>query len=200
MNTAPKSQPTIFLYTEEQRGNQLVESIVIGTIADISSSDKLVVVQDPNSGLKYVYAVHVDTRNLDAVGVTDLDNEKFDDKTRTVINDSNYRLGSPEQAMKYLRNHTRWIQDKGSVMSVLLHYAASRRHNLSAPRSINRTRRVTIPDDAPVETLEALMSAKAAAAAAMVANDAIESLESQPQVEASPVDAPTAEEPPTVAS
>jgi len=195
MSTASKPQHTIFLYTEEQRGNQLVESIVIGTIADISSSDKLVVVQDPNSGLKFVYAVHLETYNLDAVGVTDLDDEKFDDKTRTLIKDSNYRLGSPEQAMKYLRNRTHWIQDKGSIMSVLLHYAASRRHNLSAPRSINRTRRVTIPDDAPVETLEALMSAKTAAAAAMATNQALEAMEPQP-----PTDTPPADEPPAGAA
>lgn len=200
MSTASKPQHTIFLYTEEQRGNQLVESIVIGTIADISSSDKLIVVQDPNSGLKYVYSVHVETHNLDAVGVTDLDSEKFDDKTRTVINDCNYRLGSPEQAMKYLRNHTQWIQDKGSVMSVLLHYAASRRHNLSAPRSINRSRRITIPADAPVETLEDLISAKTAAAAALVTNNAIDASVSQPPDETPPTDTPPAEAPPADAS
>ena len=48
---------SIFIYTEEQRGNQLVESTVIGMLSDISGSDKLIVVQDPFSGLKFIYRV-----------------------------------------------------------------------------------------------------------------------------------------------
>ena len=47
---------SIFIYTEEQRGNQLVESTVIGMLSDISGSDKLIVVQDPFSGLKLFIA------------------------------------------------------------------------------------------------------------------------------------------------
>ena len=65
--------------------------------------------------------------------------------------------------MKYLRNHTRRIQDKGSVLSVLLQYVASRRTGLSMPPSIKRNRRVSIAPGVAVETLKAIMAAKAAA-------------------------------------
>ncbi len=198
MSIDAKSKPTIFLYTEEQRGNQLVESSLIGSINDISSIEKLVVVQDPHSGLKLVYTAHFDSHNLDAVGITDLPDEKFDGKSTAVINDSNYRLGTPEQAMKHLRNRTQWIQDKGSVLSVLLHYAASRRHNVSAPRSINRDRRTSIPPGTPVETLEDALAVKAAAAAALAD---IEAQQAQPaETPAETPVAPPAETPPADAS
>lgn len=163
MNTDAAPLHTLFLYTEEQRGNQLVESIVLGILNDISATDKLLVVQDPHSELKFVYLVRSDTHNLDAIGVIDLPAEKFDGQSSAVISGINYRLGTVEQAMKYLRNHTHWIQDKGSVLSVLLHYVASRRTGLSMPRNIKRNRRVSIPPGVPVETLKAIMAAKAAA-------------------------------------
>jgi hypothetical protein len=144
--------PTIFLYTEEQRGRQVVESRVIGSFSDISNSEKYVVVKDPNSGIQFVYAMQHSTNNLDAVAITEIAPIKFDGKNGTVINDVKYRLGTPENAMKFLRNKSRWIQDKGCVLSVLLQNAAARR-NAFIIRTIERQRITDIPPDAPVELL-----------------------------------------------
>ena len=72
-----QARHTIFLYTEEQRGNQLVESPVIGMLSDVSGSDKLVVVQDPHSGLKFIYRVDHESSNLDAAAITEQEPASF---------------------------------------------------------------------------------------------------------------------------
>ena len=50
-----------------------------------------------------------------------------------------YKLGTADNAMKLLRGKTHWIQDKGSVLSVLLQNAASRKTRF-APQRIERDR------------------------------------------------------------
>ena len=121
MSSATTPQSTIFLYTEEQRGNQLVESIVLGTIADISASEKWIVVRDPHSDLKFVYRVHFDTYNLDAVAITDIPERDFDGTHSTQIDGISYRLGTPEQAVKYLRKQTQWIQVEAAKAAQVAH-------------------------------------------------------------------------------
>ncbi|MGN6581787.1 MAG: hypothetical protein ACTHJ1_17625 [Bordetella sp.] len=155
---------TIFLYTEEDKGGRLRESPVIGLINDYSG-DRLIVVRDPYNDLKFVYRADFDTYNMEAVGIVNLTDEEFASKGSVEIEHLVYRLGTAEQAIRHLRKRTKWIQDKSSAMSVLLHYTASRRQNLSTPRSIDRDKILTIPPDAPIETLEEIIAARNAAAA-----------------------------------
>ena len=143
---------SIFIYTEEQRGNQLVESTVIGMLSDISGSDKLIVVQDPFSGLKFIYRVDHESSNLDAAALTEQDGSAFNGKQSVEINAMTYKLGTADNAMKLLRGKTHWIQDKGSVLSVLLQNAASRKTRF-APQRIERDRMRKIPPGVPIERL-----------------------------------------------
>ncbi|WZB77089.1 hypothetical protein WJ972_05320 [Achromobacter insuavis] len=145
------NQRTIFIYTEEQRGNQLVESLVIGMLSDVSGSDKLVVVQDPFSGLKFIYRVDHESSNLDAAAIAEQDESAFNGKNSVQINSMSYKLGTAENAMKLLRGKTQWIQDKGAVLSVLLQNAAARKTLL--PARIERDRVRTVPQGVPVEYL-----------------------------------------------
>ncbi|ANY16261.1 hypothetical protein [Bordetella pseudohinzii] len=146
------SLPTIFLYTEEQRGKQLVESEVVGMFSDVSGADKLVVIRDPHTRLQFVYRVEHDSNNLDAVAITELDAGLFDGKHSTQINAMSYRLGNPASALKLLRGKTQWIQDKGAVLSVLLQNAAARSASFSL-RRIHRDRIDKVPPGVPVEHL-----------------------------------------------
>ena len=149
---AAPARHTIYIYTEEQRGNQLVESLVIGMLSDISGSDKLVVVQDPHSGLKFVYRIDHDSSNLDAAAITEQDAAVFNGKTSVQINSMTYRLGTAENAMKLLRGKNEWIQDKGAVLSVLLQNAAARKTRFAPPR-IERDRMRKVPPGVKVEHL-----------------------------------------------
>ncbi|ADP16597.1 hypothetical protein AXYL_03277 [Achromobacter xylosoxidans A8] len=149
---AAPARYTIYIYTEEQRGNQLVESPVIGMLSDISGSDKLVVALDPHSGLKFVYRIDHDSNNLDAAAITEQDVSLFNGKTSVQINSMTYRLGTAESAMKLLRGKTQWIQDKGAVLSVLLQNAAARKTRFASPR-IERDRMRKVPPGVPVEHL-----------------------------------------------
>lgn len=147
-----QARHTLFLYTEEQRGNQLVESPVIGMLSDVSGSDKLVVVQDPHSGLKFIYRIDHESSNLDAAAITEHEPASFNGKTSVQINAMSYRLGTVENAMKLLRGKTQWIQDKGAVLSVLLQNAAARKTRFAAVR-IERDRMRKVPQGVPVEYL-----------------------------------------------
>ena len=153
MPASPTDAPlTILLYTEEQRGNQLVESPVIGMLSDVSGADKLIAIHDPHSSITFLYRVDHGTANLDAVAIIDQDPAHFDGKRSLVINDASYRMGTADNAVRLLRGKTRWIQDKGSVLSVLLRNAASR-HAGFISRQIHRERVRHIPDGVPVERL-----------------------------------------------
>ena len=143
---------TVLLYTEEQRGSLLVESQVIGMISDVSGADKLIAIRDPYNQITFLYRIDHGTNNLDAVAITDQDPATFDGKHSITINDTGYRLGTPENAIRLLRGKTRWIQDKGSILSVLLRNAASR-HTGFASRQIQRERVRQIPEGVPVEPL-----------------------------------------------
>ncbi|MNS61258.1 hypothetical protein D3C72_942820 [compost metagenome] len=146
------AQHSIFIYTEEQRGNQLVESPVIGMLSDVSGSDKLIVAQDPHSGLKFIYRVDHESSNLDAAAITEQEPAAFDGKTSVQINAMSYRLGNAENAMKLLRGKKQWIQDKGSVLSVLLQNAAARKTRFASAR-IERDRMRKVPAGVPIEYL-----------------------------------------------
>ncbi|MGE8617374.1 MAG: hypothetical protein ACN6O0_06105 [Achromobacter spanius] len=143
---------SIFIYTEKQRGNQLVESPVIGMLSDISGSDKLIVAQDPHSGLKFIYRVDHESSNLDAAAITEQEPAAFDGKTSVQINAMSYRLGNAENAMKLLRGKKQWIQDKGAVLSVLLQNAAARKTRFASAR-IERDRMRKVPAGVPIEYL-----------------------------------------------
>lgn len=148
----PQVRHSIFIYTEEQRGNQLVESLVIGMLSDVSGSEKLIVIQDPHSGLKFIYRVDHESSNLDAAAITEQEPSAFNGKTSVQINSMSYRLGTVENAVKLLRGKTQWIQDKGAVLSVLLQNAAARKTRFSAAR-IERDRMRKVPHGVPVEYL-----------------------------------------------
>lgn len=143
---------TLFVYTEEQRGNQLVESVIVGMVSDVSGSEKLLVVKDPQSGVQFVYRVQHDTNNLDAAAITDLSPALFDGRTTTQFSGITFRLGTPDNAVRLLRGKPNWIQDKGCVLSVLLQNAAARRPILVS-RNIQRDRITKIPRDAHIEYL-----------------------------------------------
>jgi len=143
---------TVLLYTEEQRGNQLVESPIVGMLSDVSGADKLIALHDPYSRITFLYRIDYGTTNLDAVAIIDQDPAAFDGKHSLSINGVGYRLGTPENAARLLRGKTRWIQDKGSVLSVLLRNAASR-HAGFASRQIHRERVRHIPEGVPIEPL-----------------------------------------------
>ncbi len=146
--------PTIFLYTEEQRGKQLVESPVVGMISDIAGMEKLIVVKDVHNHLDFVYKIVHDSANLDALAIVCYDHTGYDGRTRINVHGITYRLGKPEDAIRLLRGKTRWIQDKGSVLAVLLDGASSKQVSF-ASRRMARTRLQNIPDDAQVVALEA---------------------------------------------
>ncbi|KRC79260.1 hypothetical protein D3C87_453560 [compost metagenome] len=143
---------SIFIYTEEQRGNQMVESLVLGMMSDVSGSEKLIVVQDPFSSVKFIYRIDHESSNLDAAAITEHDEAAFNGKNSVEINAMSYRLGTAENAMKLLRGKTHWIQDKGSVLSVLLQNAAARKTRF-APARIERDRMRKVPQGVPVELL-----------------------------------------------
>ena len=143
---------TVLLYTEEQRGSLLVESQVMGMISDVSGADKLIAIRDPYNQITFLYRIDHGTNNLDAVAITDQDPATFDGKHSITINDTGYRLGTPENAIRLLRGKTRWIQDKGSILSVLLRNAASR-HTGFISRQIQRERVRQIPEGVPIEPL-----------------------------------------------
>ena len=121
-------------------------------LSDISGSDKLIVVQDPFSGLKFIYRVDHESSNLDAAALTEQDGSAFNGKQSVEINAMTYKLGTADNAMKLLRGKTHWIQDKGSVLSVLLQNAASRKTRF-APQRIERDRMRKIPPGVPIERL-----------------------------------------------
>ena len=151
-DSAADTPLTVLLYTEEQRGSQLVESQVIGMISDASGADKLIAIHDPYNRITFLYHIDHGTNNLDAVAIIDQDPSAFDGKRGITINNTGYRLGTPENAARLLRGKTHWIQDKGSVLSVLLRNAASR-HTGFATRQIHRERVRRIPEGVPVEAL-----------------------------------------------
>jgi len=143
---------TIFLYTEEQRGKQLVESVVLGMLSDISGSEKYIVVQDPESRVQFVYRILHDISNLDAAAIIDQPPDAFDGRTTVQLSGIHFRLGSPENALRLLRGKADWIQDKGCVLSVLLQNAAARRPILIS-RGIPRERLTRLPRGVPIEYL-----------------------------------------------
>jgi len=143
---------TVLLYTEEQRGNQLVESPIVGMLSDVSGADKLIAIHDPHSRITFLYRIDHGTTNLDAVAIVDQEPAAFDGKRSLSINGTSYRMGTPDSAVRLLLGKTRWIQDKGSVLSVLLRNAASR-HTGFASRQIHRERLRHIPEGVPVEPL-----------------------------------------------
>jgi hypothetical protein len=144
--------PTILVYTEEKRGNQWVESIIVGQIGDFSGSEKFLVVQDPHTRLNFVYRIDHMSGNLDAISMTPLTEAEFAARKTTTINGATFKLGPPEDAVKLLRGKTQWIQDKGAILSVLLQGAATRKVGFVQPR-IQRDRVTQVPDGIPVEYL-----------------------------------------------
>ncbi|ARP91690.1 hypothetical protein CAL14_16505 [Bordetella genomosp. 9] len=144
--------PTLFLYTEEKRGNQWVESVIVGQITDFSGSEKFIVVQDPHTAINFVYRIDAATSNLDAVSITPLTEADFRTRATTTINGATFKLKPPEEAVKLLRGKRQWIQDKGAILSVLLQGAATRKVGFVQPR-IQRERVTEVMPGVPVEYL-----------------------------------------------
>lgn len=144
--------PTIFLYTEEKRGNQWVESIVVGQLGDFSGSEKFIVVQDPHTRINFVYRIDSMSNNLDAVSMTTLTEADFAARKSTTINGATFKLGPAEDAIRLLRGKTQWIQDKGSILSVLLQGAATKKVGFVRSH-IQRDRVTQVNLGVPVEYL-----------------------------------------------
>jgi hypothetical protein len=144
--------PTIFLYTEEKRGNQWVESIVVGLLGDFSGSEKFIVIQDPHTRINFVYRIDSMSSNLDAVSMTHLTEADFVARKTTTINGATFKLGGPEDAIRLLKGKTQWIQDKGSILSVLLQGAATKKVGFVRSR-ISRDRVTQVNPSVPVEYL-----------------------------------------------
>ncbi|AOB30107.1 hypothetical protein AKI39_04505 [Bordetella sp. H567] len=152
--------PTIFLYTEEKRGNQWVESIVVGQLGDFSGSEKYIVVQDPHTRINFVYRIDAMSGNLDAVSMTHLTEADFAARKTTTINGATFKLGPAEDAIRLLRGRTQWIQDKGAILSVLLQGAATKKVGFVTTR-IQRDRVTQVNPGIPVEYLRERMAADA---------------------------------------
>lgn len=144
--------PTIFLYTEEKRGNQWVESIVVGQLGDFSGSEKFIVVQDPHTRINFVYRIDAMSNNLDAVSMTGLTEADFAARKTTTIGGATFKLGPAQDAIRLLRGKTQWIQDKGSILSVLLQGAATKKVGFVSTR-IQRERVTQVNPGVPVEYL-----------------------------------------------
>jgi len=150
-NDAP-APPTLFLYTEEARGNQLVESIIVGQIADFSGAEKLIVVQDPHTRIDFIYRIDHFSNNLDAVSIAALPGEDYVARKTTTIGGATFKLAPAEEAVKLLRGKNQWIQDKGAVLSVLLRGAATKNIGFVRPQ-IQRDRLTRVPAHVAVEYL-----------------------------------------------
>jgi hypothetical protein len=144
--------PTIFLYTEEKRGNQWVESVIVGQFSDFSGSEKFIVVQDPHTQINFVYRVDHYSNNLDAISMTPLTEVDFATRKTTTINGATFKLAPPAEAVKLLRGKTQWIQDKGAILSVLLQGAATGKVGMVRPQ-IRRDRVTEVSPGVPVEYL-----------------------------------------------
>jgi hypothetical protein len=143
---------TVFLYTEEKRGNQLVESVIIGQFADFSGSEKLIVIQDPHTNINFVYRIDHYSSNLDAVSITKMTAADFAARKSVTINGATFKVAPSEEAVKLLKGKNQWIQDKGAILSVLLRGAATR--NVGFVRAgIQRDRVEHVPTGVPVEYL-----------------------------------------------
>lgn len=144
--------PTVFLYTEEKRGNQWVESIIVGQLGDFSGSEKFIVIQDPHTQINFVYRIDSMSSNLDAVSMTSLTEADFAGRKTTTISGATFKLGPPEDAVRLLRGKTQWIQDKGAILSVLLQGAATKKVGFVSSR-IQRDRVTQVSPNVPVEYL-----------------------------------------------
>jgi len=163
--------PTIFLYTEEKRGNQLVESVVIGQFSDFSGSEKLLVVQDPHTRINFVYRIDTFSNNLDAVSITHHTEADFAARKSITLGGATFKLGPPTEAVKLLRGKNQWIQDKGAILSVLLQGAATNTKSVGFVRSkIQRDRIEKIPPGVAVEYLRDRAPAADAATDAVAAS------------------------------
>lgn len=143
---------TLFLYTEEKRGNQLVESQVIGMISDYSGMEKMVVVRDPYTAVNFVYRIDEPSGNFDAVSIFYGSDSQFMGKQNTMLAGRTFRLSAPAAAMALLKGRAQRIQDKGSILAVLVQGAARRSGGFLC-RRLERERVTAIPPDAPVEYL-----------------------------------------------
>lgn len=144
--------PTVFLYTEEKRGNQWVESIIVGQLGDFSGSEKFIVIQDPHTQINFVYRIDSMSNNLDAISMTTLTEADFAARKTTTISGATFKLGPAEDAVRLLRGKTQWIQDKGAILSVLLQGAATKKVGFVSSR-IQRDRVTQVNPGVPVEYL-----------------------------------------------
>jgi hypothetical protein len=142
---------SVFLYTEEKRGKQLVESTVVGQVTDYSGRDKMIVVKDPHANLNFLYRIDHNSGNLDAVALLYIDDASFNGKQTLPLGGQTYKLGRPEDAMLLLKGRAHWIQDKGSVLAVLVQGVA--RKNTIVNHRIPRERVTEIPAGITTEYL-----------------------------------------------
>lgn len=151
------TKPTVLIYTEEKRGNQLVESIILGGLSDFSGSEKFIVIKDPYNNINFVYKIAHESTNLEAMCILTEEEANFEKyvKPNITFNNSSYKISSPDDAVKLLKNKTRWIQDKGSVLSVLLQ-KARKENPLFNARPISRPHVKKIPDNVPTDFIGSL--------------------------------------------
>lgn len=167
--------PTVLVYMADKRGQMLVESPVLGTISDISGSEKFVVIRDEMNDTAFAYRVVGIRETLDAVAVLPFEREEYENRHRVMIGGEIYKLSPSTDALALMRNRQRWIQDPGCALGVLIEAAAQRRPMFTS-RRIQRPRLDAIPANAPIQSLEEqrrlLAEAQAEAAKAQQEPDA----------------------------
>lgn len=117
-------KPTIFLYVDDKLGKRLEEFYLIGAIED-KKNNKLIVLKNADN-ISYAYEIDHATNNLNArtslslelyskIQLSDFDNTK-----EIKIGKTKYTTISSNDALELLDGKNEWIQDKDSVLNVLL--------------------------------------------------------------------------------
>jgi hypothetical protein len=151
-NKERQELPTILVYMADKRGQMLVESPVLGTISDISGSEKFVVVRDEMNDTAFAYRIVSSRDTLDAVAILPFERDEFEARLRVTIEGEIYKLSPGTDAMALLRNKRRWIQDAGCALAVLIEAAAQRRPMFTSKR-IQRPRLDAVPENTPIQSI-----------------------------------------------
>src|SRR5690606_14890180 len=105
------------------------------------------------SNIDYMYKISSIPNNLDALSVSRLPDHDFTDRKRIMLDGDTHKLAPAPEALKLLNGQTHWIQDKGSMLSVLVHSAAGGPMRFIA-RTVNRPRITELPEIEPDDSQE----------------------------------------------
>lgn len=118
-------KPTIFLYIDDKLGQRLEEFYVIGGIEDNKTHEKLIILKNSDN-ISYAYEINHDTNNLNAKTSLSLESyskiqlSDFDNQKEIKVGKKKYLTLSADDSLALLNGKNEWIQDKDSVLGVLL--------------------------------------------------------------------------------